>query len=43
MGGLIPSIAFLSEWSKEPDLRPGGVAAWVRTPQNAFYFYNYLL
>ena len=40
MSGLVPLIAFLSEWSKEPDLRPGGVAAWVRTPQNAFYFYN---
>jgi len=38
MGGLVLPIAFLSEWSKEPDLRPGGVAAWVRTPQNAFLF-----
>ena len=43
MGSSCYPTAFLSEWSKEPDLRPGGVAAWVRTPQNAFYFYNFLL
>ena len=29
--------AFLSEWSKEPDLRSGvQMYAWVQTPQNAY-------
>ena len=30
------TIARMSEWSKEPDLRPGGlIIAWVRTPLRA--------
>ena len=28
----------MSEWSKEPDLRPGTYCAWVRTPLDAFFF-----
>ena len=29
------SFARMSEWSKEPDLRPGANSAWVRTPLRA--------